>query len=386
MAIGTATALLGSAIIGAGASALSSSSAANKAANASQQATDANAALQREAMATQQANTAVARGAGDAAINQLMDRLGISSASSQPQAASQSFDFGAYAAANPDVVAEANKPDSFLRGATPEERIALHYQDHGKEEIAAGQRSSGQPATAQTPKQTDVQLSPGAQVPTYTRPENTVYTPQTYVRPEYDKKLDVSMEAFKNSPEYQVAQYDIAKQGGQVQASLAAQGLLNSGAALKRLQEVGQDNSVKYYGDYRDYTTGQYNVDRARYDNNYNFDTSLNSQNALAAAQLANQQFNQDRAYGTDLALANRQYETGRYDNTTNQLFNLANLGQGAASQYGNALQNSANNQGNALFSNAANQGNAALASASNLNSLIGQGMNALSYYYGNKA
>lgn len=372
MAIGTATALLGSAIIGAGASALSSKSASKTAANANQYAADQSAALQREALATQQANTAKAREGGDAAITQLMSRLGLQAPATQgstPQVAqpAQNFDYKAYAAANPDVVAEANKPDSFLRGATPEERIALHYADHGAAEIAAGQRNSGQTTQqAQPAPQTDVALSPQTQVPTYTTP--------TFQRPEYDKNLDVSMEAFKNSPEYQAALYDITKQGGQVQASLAAQGLLNSGAALKRLQEVGQDNTVKYYGDYRDYTTGQYNTDRSRFDQNYNYDTSLKAQ-----------QFNTDRAYGTDLALANRAYETGRYDNTTNALFNLANIGQGASSQYGNALQNTANNQSNALFSNAAATGNAALANASNMNSLIGQGVNALAYYYGNK-
>lgn len=400
MALTTGMAILGSAAIGAAAGGISSSNAANKAANASQQATDANAALQREALATQQANTAVARGAGDASINQLMQRLGISQSgqsatsptaaptSSQPAAQPQqpnttvtdptkTFNAASYLAANPDVAAAVNDPNSQFAGATAAERAADHYARYGQAEVASGGRSLG----------SERQEMPGGQ-PTYTAP--------TYIRPEFDQTLDVSMERFKGSPEYQVAQYDIAKQGGQVQASLAAQGLLNSGAALRRLQEVGQDNSVKYYGDFRDYNTGQFNTDRSRFDNNYNFDTSLASNNALAYANLgqnayqygqsrADNNYNIDRAYGTDLALNNRQYETGRYDNQTNALFNLANLGQGAASNYGAAVQNSANNQGNALFSNAANQGNAALTSANNLNSLIGQGTNALAYYYGNK-
>ena len=359
MAIGTATALLGSAIIGAGASALTRKSATKAATSANQYATDQSSAIQREALATQQANTAKAREAGDASLQQLMSRLGLQSAqatqqqAAQPQAGQPNWD--AYLQQNPDV-AEAVKAGNV--GSAQQ-----HYEMFGKNEGRALPTVQAQPTA--TP-QTDVALSPQAQVPTYTTPN--------FSRPEYDKTLDVSLEAFKNSPEYQAALYDITKQGGQVQASLAAQGLLNSGAALKRLQEVGQDNTIKYYGDYRDYTTGQYNTDRSRFDQNYNYDTNL-----------AQQQFNTDRAYGTDLALANRAYETGRYDNTTNALFNLANIGQGASSQYGNALQNTANNQSNALFSNAAATGNAALANASNVNSLIGQGVNALAYYYGNK-
>lgn len=414
--MGLATALVGLGAAGIGA--IASNNASKKAANASQQATDANAALQREALATQQSNTAVARGAGDASIQQLMQRLGISQNAGQgaPQGSSPApsgFNDAAYLAANPDVA------EAVQRGETT---AAQHYAQYGKNEG----RNLGTPAPAQAqpqaPPQTDVQLSPATQVPTYERPADPApgapgaappaytpqqYTPPTYERPEFNQTLDVSMDRFKNSPEYQAAQYEIEKQGGQVQASLAAQGLLNSGAALKRLQQVGQDNSVRYYGDFRDYNTGQYNTDRSRFDNNYNYDTSLASNNALAYAGLNNQNqqfganynqnayqygqsradnnFNVDRGYGTDLALNNRQYETGRYDNQTNALFNLANLGQGAASQYGSAVQNSANNQGNALFSNAANQGNAALTSANNLNSLMGQGANALAYYYGNK-
>ena len=425
MALTTGMAILGSAIVGAGAGAISSNSAAKKAANASQTATDANAALQREALATQQSNTAVARGAGDASINQLMQRLGISQNAGQGMGSSPSqpaFNAQSYLAANADVAQAVQDPNSGFSGSTPEERAADHYARYGRNEG----RSVGTPApaatTPQAPTTNDVQLSPATQVPTYERPPvpaqgtpgaQPTFTPQVYEapvyeRPQFNQTLDVSMDRFKGSPEYQAAQYEIEKQGGQVQASLAAQGLLNSGAALRRLQQVGQDNSVRYYGDFRDYNTGQFNNDRSRFDGNYNFDTSLNSQNALAYANLNNQNqqfgadyarnayqygqgraennFNVDRAYGTDLALNNRQYETGRYDNQTNALFNLANLGQGAASQYGNAVQNSANNQGNALFSNAANQGNAALTSANNLNSLIGQGTNALAYAYGNRA
>ena len=400
MALTTGMAILGSAIVGAGAGAISSNSAAKKAANASQTATDANTVLQREALATQQANTAVARGAGDASINQLMQRLGISQNTGQGATPGSSssppgFNDAAYLAANPDVA------EAVQRGETT---AAQHYEQYGKNEG----RLLGTPQPAPT---NDVQLSPATQVPTFERPADPApgtpgasptFTPQVYEapvyeRPEFNQTLDVSMDRFKGSPEYQAAQYEIAKQGGQVQASLAAQGLLNSGAALRRLQQVGQDNSVRYYGDFRDYNTGQYNTDRSRFDNNYNFDTSLASNNALAYANLgqnayqygqtrADNVFNTDRAYGTDLALNNRQYETSRFDNQTNALFNLANLGQGAASNYGNAVQNSANNQGNALFSNAANQGNAALTSAGNINSLLGQGVNALAYYGANRS
>lgn len=426
-----------------------SSGAAKSAAAASQYAADQTAAVQREAMQLAQQNTATSRAAGDLSTNALAARFGLIPTGGTvtspgniysmgaettapttgqagniynggvPYSATQQAgqpDYNAILAERPDVAAAVNDPNGGFNGGTVQERTADWLTRYGRPSgyqaptISAGQASQAAPVT-------DVQLSPAAQVSSYARPTDmqapgvyvpNVYTAPTYTRPDYTPQLDVSMEAFKDSPEYQAALYDINRQSGAAASALAATGGLQSGAALKRLQEIGQDNTVKYYGDFRDATTGQYNTDRNRFDANYNFDTNLDSGNKLAYTQLGQQDrqfgagfnqanyqygqnradniFNLDRAYGTDLALGNRAYETSRYDTQTGNLFNLANLGQGAAAQSNTAAQNYANSTSQNLFSNAANQGNAALTSAAQFNSLLGSGIGALTYALGNRS
>lgn len=506
MAISTGAALLGSAIIGAGAGAINSGNAAKKAANASQYATDQSTQLQREALNTQQANTATARAGGDAAINQLMSRLGLgppgAASSASPQAGSP--DWGAVRADRPDVAAAISDPNGGFNGANDDAKTADWYNRYG---AASGYQAPTVSGAAPT---NDVQLSPAAQVPATTRPASlpapTPYgqaaapqasasqaqprtagatnmtganntgqnpaasdyaarymasNPNASALPSYDELgstagfdlsdpstyqydnngsvirsaaeqaytngytipgttgdaymndwiarntgsgnqgggsgsngLNIGLDAYQASPDYNYQQSEAARA---VKANAAATIGLNSGAAIKALQDRSQNIALGDYGQWRDYTTGQFNTDRARNDQVSQFNQQLSQQDRQFGANYnqnayqygqnrADNIFNTDRAYSTDLALNNRNYETGRYDNTTNALFNLANLGQGAASQYGAAVQNGANNSSNALFSNAANQGNAALTNANNLNSLIGGGVNALAYYYGNKS
>lgn len=417
------------------------SSASKSAAAASQYAADQTAAVQREAMQLAQQNTAVPRAAGNVATNALAARFGLiptgstlsgniyatgtgTSAqaptagaagniynSSVPYSATRQPgqpDWDAVLADRQDVAAAVNNPNGGYNGATVQDRAADWYTRYGKE--------SGYELPTIPAQNYDVQLSSAAQVPTYTRPAAlqapatyvpNVYQAPSYDRPTYDKTLDVSYDTYLDSPEAMAADYDIAQQSGAANAAFAATGASKSGAALKALQEVGQRNKVKYYSDFRDYNTGQFNVDRQRSDNIYNYDTALkadlqksydalNNGNSQFAAQLARQDyqygqnradnvFNLDRAYGTDLALNNRNYETSRYDTQTGNLFNLANLGQSAAAQSTNAAQNYANNTSNALFSNAANQGNAALTSAAQFNNLLGAGIGAISYALGNR-
>lgn len=450
--------LVGGSLLGGILGGNSAKKAAQTAADAQKYAADQTTALQREVLNTAQANTATARATGDAALKQLGGRTGAT-ATTAPTAGAPNWT--AYIAEHPDLQAAIANPNGGFNGATPEEKAQDHYQRYGQAAGWALPTYTAEEAAAATPK-TDVQLSPAAQVPIYTRPADqaapAAYTPQTftptsytakeytaptytapeYDRPEYDKNLDVSYAAYEASPEALAAQYDIDQQSGAASSALAASGGLKSGAALKALQKIGQDNRVKYYSDFRNYNTNQYNTDRARFDSNYNYDTglkadlakaydtlnssnrynyaNLNSNNALNYAQLnsgnaqnaaqlnsanalnaanlarsdyqyaqgrADQNFNVDRAYGTDLALGNRAYETSRYDTATNNLFNLANIGQGAAAQTNQAAQNAANTTSNALFSSAAAQGNAALGSAAATNGLIGSGLNALAYYYG---
>lgn len=398
-------AILGSAVIGGVASTVG----ANKAAKASQSATDATLQAQREALATQQANTAVARGEGDKSLTQISDRLGLN-AGPVPQAGQPNWD--ALLQSRPDVAAQL---DNF-RGATPQEKVADWYSRYGKDSGVELPTYTAEQAQAAAPK-TDVQLTPAAQVPTYTRPTDRVapaayaptnYTAPTFTRQEYAPKLDVSLGAFESSPEALVADNAFKTIANGSNAAFSATGGLQSGAAMKALADRAQDNKVNYYGQFAGRTTNQFNTDRNRYDTNYNFDTNLTSDNALAYGQLgqqdrqygdqagrsayqygqgrADQNFTTDRAYGTDLALGERAYQTGRYDTTTNNLFNLANIGQGAAANTNTAVQNGVNTTSNALFSNAANQGNAALTTANQIGNVLNTGVNALAYYNAKRA
>lgn len=375
-------AIVGSAVIGGAVSA----SAANKAAKASQNATDQSTALQREALAVQQANTATARKYGDASIEQLATRFGLNGAAGGAAGSSPpapTFNAESYLANNPDVAAAVQDPNSGYAGSTAEERAADHYARYGRNEgrVVANEVPAAPttPATPAAPEPTVLQDTSSPIVPVYNRPD--AMPAPTYTRPEYSAPLNVSYEDYLGSGDAKAAEFDIAKQGGQVQASLNAQGLLNSGAALKRLQEVGQNNKVKYFNQFRDYTTGQYNTDRARSDSNYNYDTALNQSNYQYGQNRSDNIFNVDRGYGTDLALTNRNYEAGQEQQQTSNLFNLANIGQGAAAQVNNATTNAANANSSALFSNAANQGNASLTNANVFNNLLGTGVNALAYY-----
>lgn len=435
-------AIVGSAAIGGVASTVASS----KAAKAQQKATDATLQANRESLAQQQANTAVARGVGDAALGQLAARNGFAPSvssygvgapsgqsvvanmgfgggreltqppggitygpASTPQAGAPNYD--ALLASRPDVAAAVNDPNGGFEGATPQERAANWYSRYGQASGVQLPTYTAQEAQAAQP-QTDVRLSPQAQVQNYSRPADqqapNPYAPQQYTAPQYNRpdyapQLDQSLTAFKGSGEYAAADNAFQQLANGSNAQFAATGALQSGAAQKALADRAAANSVQYFGQFANRVGNQYNTDRARVDANYNFDTGLNSQNAFNYAGLnnSNQQFaanynqnayqygqnradntfNTDRAYGTDLALGNRSYETNRYDTGTQNLFNLANLGQGAAAQSNAATQNANSANSNALFSNAAAQGNAALTNAANFNNLLQSGVNAYAYY-----
>lgn len=409
-----ASATIGAAAIGAGASL----SAANKAKKASQYATDQSIAQQDRATQIAQANTQVARDRGDQAINAFADRLGLGQTA--PTVGQPNWE--AYAAADAGLAqnyaANKDNPQALAAwGLQPdasfEQFLQAHYDRNGKAEGRPLPTYTAEQVAAAAP-QNGLTLSPGAQVQSYTRPDAIAapaaytpktYTPATYERPEFDQTLNVGYGDYEGSAESRAADYDIAQQSGAASSAYAASGAGKSGAALKALSRIGQENKVKYYADFRNYRTNQFNTDRSRFDNNFNFDTqlksslaqsydALNSQNALAAAGFArddyryaqgraDNNFNLDRAYGTDMALNQRAYETGRYDTKNANYLALAGLGQGAATNYTNSVQTGASNNANALFSQAANTGNAAIAGASGINSLLGSGVNALAYYYG---
>jgi len=388
--IGTATALLASAAIGAGASAITSNNAIKSASKSSQQATDASIAMQDKALETQQANTKVIREAGDTATTALLDRLGLNPAAKEAAAATANASkYSQYLKQNPDVAAgwETAKNDPQY-GGDINKWAASHYETYGKNEgrVLPEADQAAAPATPAEPSRPGLVQTPAYQAPTLSQ------TP-AYQAPEMDP-LDVSLGSYEKAPDYEFQQTE-ARRG--TLAGAAATGALRSGAAAKALQDRAQQIAYGDYTNWRNYTTGQYNTDRSRADQNAQFgynaltdqnrfkdsaaiDASTFGYNALTnqnsqANQYNQQNFNTDRAYTAD------QKQQG-----TNNLFTLSGLGASATGANNNAIANTASNNSNALFSNASAQGNAALAGAGQTNNAINTGVNALSYYYGNKS
>jgi len=149
--------------------------------------------------------------------------------------------------------------------------------------------------------------------PTYT--SKPLSAAPTMERPEM-APLDVSKEAYIPSPDYQ---YQLEQGNRNVLGELSALGGLESGAAMKRLQEVGQNTALADYTQWRDYTTGQYNLDRNRSDTNYAFDANRADRNWQFGATYDQN----DNQFGA--SLANSQWQFGNNFNQSNAQFG-ANL------------------------------------------------------------
>lgn len=415
MAIGTAAAILGSAVIGAGASALSGASATKAASKASQNAADSSAAVQNRALDLQQQNTATQRAVGDASLNALAGRFGLSTPTAQQSAATPKVGAPNYAAllqSRPDVAAAVNDPNGGFNGATPEERAADWYTRYGKESGVELPTYTAQdiPATP-TPvvdaqgNYTAARPTAGA-APTYQAP--ALGQAPTYQAPAFRETqvapLDVSLGNYQQSPDYQ---FQLDEGNKNITNNAAVTGTLGSGAALKALQKYGQDLALGDYSQWRSYATNQYNTDRsnvqgrddaansfgttqannqyAAANNAFQFGANYNANNALNAYNAANGAYQ----YGTNLANTNynsdRDYATGQYNANTNALLTLAGQGVSATGANNNAIGQNANALSNIYTSNANTQGNAALANAGLVNSALGTGVNALAYYYGNQ-
>lgn len=397
MALSTAMAILGSAVIGGGISAASSASAAKKAANAATATAQANNALARELYDKNQTNLSPFMSGGTLANSALLRRLGVvptaqtapnvlSSSAGQapvtrldnapgpeqaqgggsPAAGTWGYtttpDYQAYLDANPDVAAAAAKsPGDYgdVNGdgqVTPLDFAQGHYAKFGQAE-GRTITTTQVPNTIYNASEADLQAMNGQ--PPASAPEPNFGTAPSL------PTLDFS--SYQQSPYVDF----LLKQGQRnLNARAASGGLLNSGAAVQDALQLGQDLSGKGYQDWfgnnlsiYDRAAGQYNADRAfnatRYDANRAFD------------------------YGK--YLDTRNYNTGRYDNITNALFNLSGQGLNAAGALANSGQNYVSNVSANNNSAASATGNAALANASNLTGLVGNALNAYGYYLGSK-
>lgn len=310
-AIGAGVTALGGAgaVVGAGASiaggmltANAQKSASNASAAAYQAATDKQLAVQQAALARAQKNNQPFMDTGYTALDALGTKL------LQP---ATTTDYGGYLSQYGDVaqfandaVAQGFTPEGWAGGKidTPEEAAAYHYQTYGKTEGRTA------PTVTQNP---GPQIS-DAQAPTYQKAPvfNAPAAP------------NVGEEAFKNSGYYQLG----LKTGmNNLNANFGARGLLKSGSAIEGATQFGQENFAKNYGDF------------------------YQQQMDLYKAQLA--QFNADRSAGlnqlnneNNFAQSNYQYDrnadTADYNTNTQNLYNLANMGQTAAGNVTAANQN----------------------------------------------
>lgn len=378
-------AVIGSAVVGAGATAYAadkSNKAAKNAANATQAAADASTAEAARQYDQTRADYAPWRAVGQGALSQLASQYGItipstevSATGTQPASAPAQAaapqpgqpDWKAVLADRPDVAAAVNDPNGGFKGATPEERAADWYARYGK---PSGYQLPVVPAPASQPNGIATQVSgAGPALPPrqdYTRPTTTPRP--TMTRPT-TAPLDISLASYEASPDLQF-QLDAARKG--TEAGARASGSLQSGAAAKALQDRAQNIA---YGDFNNWVDRQiriFDTANARSDANYNFDSSRSDSNYAYDTNRLDNIFESDRAYGTDVYNQDRNYLTNRYDKRTGDLFSLAGMGTTANSAVANAGQGYQNALSDGLFSTAAAQGKASQQVAANNNQAIG--------------
>lgn len=189
------------------------------------------------------------------------------------------------------------------------------------------------PAAPTSPSTTDPNAggAPGVDPGTYGATDNPT-APTPYVRP---PDFTYSLSDYKASPGY-AWQQDQAQKA--ILSSAGATGALQSGAALKELQDRAQQIA------YQDFT-GERAFAAGRADNNRQFD------------------YGQSRDARGDYQ-NNRDYLSNRFDTQTNNLFKASNQGQNAAgtisnaaTQYGNQVAGLVTDGGKAQATNALTQG-----------------------------
>lgn len=275
------------------------SKAADKAKDAQEAAAQAaQQARERAAQKTQQlqAPGVAAYGAG---LNALTQRLGLPTAGVAPQATQGgAFDPSAYLAANPDVAAEFSRlsPNNLknnLGVSTPEEFAQWHYNQYGQYEGRGGSPSA---PVQSAPAATEATQSPpiNALAGSYGNTADPTWTPPP--------AFSFSIDDFKDNPAYKFA---IEQGSGQITANAAKTGALQSGAALKALQDRGQKTAYDFFDKERGFAYGQYGDD-----------------------------WNRGRSvYETD-----RNYLTNRYDRGTDDLFRYTGVGQNALNTTTNSI------------------------------------------------
>lgn len=333
-------AIIGSAVVGAGVSAVGSS----RAARASQAATDSTNATNKAIYDTTRADLAPYNQAGQSANAALMSRYGLSAPTTAPNAYADPAGAEA-AAANPGQTGQPVRRafDAGVGDGTGLGAVAgAAGSNIAANAYAAPQSGYAAPAAGAEPGTYGDVAAPSYTAPVYQDPGKFSYTAADYTQsPGYQFQLDRGLDA--------------------IQSSQASRGAMYSGATQKALLKFSQGLAAQDFNQERSAAETTFNTTANRTRSNFDVD-----------ANRARANFDADRGYLTD-----------RFDTTTGVLQNLSSSGQNAAAQTGNAGNAYAAATGAANSSNAANVGNAALSNASNINGVISTGLNAYAYGQG---
>lgn len=258
-----------------------------------------------------QAPGVAAYGAG---LNALTARLGLPTqgvASAGPKQVIGGFDPSYYAQARPDVVAEFHRlsPNNLKNnlGINPGDLNAFlnwHWNQSGQYEPDnapnAATAEAWRAAASAPPPQAAAEPAAAPQTPSnalngsFGNTEDPTWTPPP--------AFSFDINDFKDNPAYKFA---LDQGSGQVMANASVTGALNSGAALKRLQDRGQQTAYGFYDDERDFAYGKYGDDWNRSRSTYESD---------------------------------RNYLTDRYDQETSDLFRYTGVGQTALNTTTNSI------------------------------------------------
>lgn len=435
MAIATGTALLGAAVIGGAATAIG----ASKATKAANYAADQQAAAAREANALNErifnqtrADNENRRLIGDASLSALSRSFGLAPArpsgammmsgsaapisapyarpattyadDARPGAAMMTqgagpvmdaapgadgvysvapqgggADWQAYLDANPDVKANAEQRAA-AEGVDPLVIAQEHYNLYGKDEnralpmnpstgfADAGPAEGYNDPTASGGYSMGPRPDMGPGPAAYSAPARQEYAP-----------LDISYESYQNSPEFR---FRMSESNRELDRLSSATGGRFAGRRLMAGVQRAQDVASTGYTDYRNYRTGQYNLDRARGDAMYSEDRGF----GYGQARDARGDFVQDRSRSDGLYADDRGRLDNRYDVRNNTLLNMAGFSSQAGASNAQAGQTWAQQTGqnNMVAANA--RGDARIAGANAWNQGIGNLMTTGAYLAGSGA
>lgn len=377
-----ATAIMGVATIGGAAIGASANrSAARTAAGAADRAADQNDRLVRDQMARADQYTAGLTPYAQVGASELARQLGLGvpvrSTSSPGQGAMPNAflgsapapDFNAYLQANPDVMDEYQQEAAMgtmdaLGIGSPQEFAQWHYNKYGRDE--------GRPLPMTQPMEAQAPADMGGGAEGF---DPAYYGDSGFEMPTFAPRPDLPgapsaaefFGDFEASPDYEFRRNEMLRG---LNVARYARGVGDSGGTIRETLARAGNLASGEYGDWwnrrdRLYQTalGQYNIDAARTDARYDSDRAFN--------------------YGS--AVDTRNFLANRFDRRTGDVMALTGIGTGAI----NTALGQGQNATNALIasnnSRADATGNAAIAGANSTNALLGQGLNAIGYFTGNR-